>query len=57
MTLCHFLFETFLSNYADDNNLYSIEKELSIIKEKLRKGFKVVTNWFYENKMPLYVPW
>ena len=29
------LSETFLSNYADKNNLYSIRKELNIIKEKL----------------------
>ena len=41
MALYHVLFETFLSNYADDNNLYSIGKELDIIKEKLQKDFKV----------------
>ena len=37
----HVLFssETFLSNYADDKNLYSTGKELVIIKEKLRKDF------------------
>ena len=48
-----FLSETFLSNYADGNNLYSIGKELNIIKEKLRKDFKVVTDWFFENHMSL----
>ena len=58
-----FLSEIFLSNYADDNNLYSIGKELNIIKEKVRKVFKVVTDWFFENyelesnKMPLHMPW
>ena len=36
------LSETFLSNYADDNNLYSIGEELNIIKEKLQKDFKLV---------------
>ena len=41
MALYHVLFETFLSNYADDNNLCSIGKELDIIKEKLQKDFKV----------------
>ena len=46
-----FLSETFLSNYADGNNLYSIGKELNIIKEKLR--IKVVTDWFFENYMSL----
>ena len=60
-----FLSETFLSNYAYDNNLYSTGKELNIMKEKLRKDFKVVTDWFFENYiclnlwklyMPLHVP-
>ena len=37
------LSKTFLSNYLDENNLYSIGKELDVIKEKLRKDFKVVT--------------
>ena len=36
-----------LSNYADDNNLYSNGKELNINKEKLWKDFKVVTDWFF----------
>ena len=35
--LVPFVSETFLSIFADDNNLYSIEKELNIIKEKLQK--------------------
>ena len=48
-----FLSETFLSNYADDNNLYSTRKELNVIKEKLQKDFKVVTDWFFENYMSL----
>ena len=48
-----FVSETFLSIFADDNNLYSIGKELNIIKEKLRKVFKVVTDWFFENYMSL----
>ena len=48
-----FLSKTFLSNYPDDNNLYSIGKELNIIKEKLQKDFKVVTGWLYENYMSL----
>ena len=44
-----FLFETFFSGYADDNNLYSTGKEWDTIKEKLRNDFKVVTDWFFEN--------
>ena len=47
------LSKTFLSNYADDNDLYSIGKELNIIKEKLRKYFKVLTDCFFENNMSL----
>ena len=45
-----------LSNYVDENNLYSIRKELKIIKGKLPKDFKVVTGWFFENCMSLN-PW
>ena len=48
-----FLSGTFLSNYADDNNLYSTRKELNIIEKKLRKDFKVATDWFFENYMSL----
>ena len=48
-----FLSKTFLSNYTDDNNLYGIEIELNITEEKLRKDFKVVTDWFFENYMSL----
>ena len=48
-----FLSGTFLSNYADDNNLYSTRKELNIIEKNLRKDFKVATDWFFENYMSL----
>ena len=47
------LSETFLSKYADDNNLYSIGKELNIIKEKLLKDSKVEADWFFETNMSL----
>ena len=46
-----FLSETFLSNNANDNNLWNIGKELKIIKGKIWKDFKVVTDWFLENYM------
>ena len=39
-----FLSKTILSTYSDDNNLYSIGKELNIINEKLCKDFGVVTD-------------
>ena len=48
-----FLSKNFLSNYPDDNSLYSIEKEMDIIRENLWKYFKVVTDWFFENYVTL----
>ena len=48
-----FLTETMLSNYADDNNLFSIGRDLNKVKDKLAKDFGIVTNWFYENFMVL----
>ena len=48
-----FLTETFLSNFADDNNLYSIGKDVDLIKGMLHKDFMAVTEWFYDNYMVL----
>ena len=48
-----FLTETLLSNYADDKNLYSIWKDLDLIKGMLHKDFRAVTGWFYDNHMIL----
>ena len=48
-----FLSKTYLSNYADDNKLYNIGKDRNIVKELLKKDFRVVTEWFYENYMIL----
>ena len=48
-----FLTETMLSNYADDNNLFSIGRGLNKVKDTLAKDFGKVTNWFYENFMVL----
>ena len=48
-----FLSKSYLSNYADDNNLYNIGKDRDIVKELLKKDFRVVTEWFYENYMIL----
>ena len=42
------LFETYLSNYADDNNFHSIEIEKDITKEKFKKDFKLVIDWVFE---------
>ena len=46
-----FLTDTFLSNYADNNNLYSIGKNL--IKNLSRKDFRILTEWFFQNYMVL----
>ena len=48
-----FLTDTFLSNCADDNNLYSIRKDRDIIKNLLRKDFRALTEWFFKNYMVL----
>ena len=42
-----FLTDTSLSNYADDNNLYSIGKDCDIIKNLLRKDFRALIEWFF----------
>ena len=42
-----------LSNYADDNTLYSCGNNLKEVKHTLRGDFQIVTKWFYENYMGL----
>ena len=42
-----------LSNYADDNTLYSSGNDLEKVKQTLRQDFEIVTKWFYENYMVL----
>ena len=42
-----------LCNYADDNTLYAINKDIEIIHKCLRQNFNILTNWFYENHMVL----
>ena len=48
-----FLSETVLSNYADGNNLYSIGKDLDVMKSIIRKYFMALTEWFSKNYMVL----
>ena len=40
--------ETFLSNYADDNTLYSTGNTIESVKKALRKDFRIIQNWFHE---------
>ena len=48
-----FLTDTSLSNYADDNNLYGLGKDRDIIQNLLRKDFRALAEWFFENYMAL----
>ena len=42
-----------LSNYTDDNTLYSSGNHLEKVKQTFRQDFEIVTKWFYENYMLL----
>ena len=46
-----FLFICFstLSNYADDNHLFTAETDIQLIKEIILSDFRTLNNWFYEN--------
>ena len=53
-----------LSNYADDNTLYSCGNNFEEVKQTLTGDFQIVIKWFYENYMvlnygtkPFYVSW
>ena len=48
-----YLQETFLSNYADDNNLYSVGNTIEGVKKALSNDFRIIQNWFHENLMVL----
>ena len=45
--------ETFLSNYADDNTLYSIGNTIESVKKALSNDFRIIQNWFHGNVMAL----
>ena len=42
-----------LSNYADDNNLFTTGIDIQLINQMLLSDLKIVNNWFYENFMIL----
>ena len=48
-----FISNASLSNYADDNALYTFGNNLKKIKDNLRSSFDTVYQWFYENYMVL----
>ena len=45
--------ETFLSNYTDDNTLYSFGNTIESIKKALSNKVRIIENWFHENLMVL----
>ena len=45
--------ETYLSNYAADNTLYSIGNTIQGVKKALSNDFRIIQNWFHENLMVL----
>ena len=45
--------ETSLSNYADDNTLYSIGNTIESKKKALSNNFRIIRNWFHKNLMTL----
>ena len=49
----YFINNGYLCNYADDNTLYSIGKNLNMVKENLEINFLIMQKWFYENHMVL----
>ena len=49
----HQVEHTKLCNYADDNVIYAIDKNLTTAKQKLSTDFTSLTSWFYENFMVL----
>ena len=48
-----FISKSFLSNYADDNTLYTFGNNLKKIEVNLRNTFDTVYQWFYKNYMVL----
>ena len=42
-----------LSNYADDNTLFTFRDNLGKIKDSLQNRFDMVYQWFYEKYMVL----
>ena len=45
--------ETFLSNHADENTLYSIGN--TSVKKAISSDFRIIKNWFHEKLMVLNV--
>ena len=44
---------TTLCNYADDNTMYSSDKNFNIVISRIGYNFAIISKWFYENYMLL----
>ena len=42
-----------ISNYADDNDLFTTGTDIQPMSQMLLSDFRTVNNWFYENFMIL----
>ena len=51
--LFHFIETTTPYNYANDNTMYSLDKNFNIVISRLRRDFAVIPEWFYTNCMVL----
>ena len=49
----HLIQEAYISNFADDNSLYSVEENLKDVKAIVKKNFKLVQVQLYKNHMVL----
>ena len=48
-----FIETTTLCNYADDNTMYSSDKNFNIVISRLRHDLAIISEWFYENYVVL----
>ena len=51
--LFHFIEIATLRNYADDNTMYSSDKNANIVISRLRHDFAIISEWCCENHMIL----
>ena len=38
-----------ICNYADDNTIYTCSRDFHQVQKYLKKDFKILENWFYDN--------
>ena len=49
----HFVNKCTLCNYADDNSMYTYDRDLSNLKVQINLDFENLDLWFYDNYMVL----